>query len=358
MKLPADIVDRLRDRYAARPVLVTGGAGFIGSHLTDALLDLGARVSVLDDLSAGLIANLSDRLESEPERLTFHHASVLDRESLTVAIGGAHTVFHLAAVGSVQRSVEDPERTLAVNSTGTARVLDAARHAKAHRVILASSSSVYGDAAPLPAPETSAPRPRSPYAASKLAGEHLAAAWSSTYGLDTLVLRYFNVFGPRQRADTAYAAAIAAFATSVMEGRAPSIFGDGKQSRDFTPVANVVLGTLLAGAAERRFEGEPVNLALGRETTVDDLARAIAKALGKPELEPTHTEPRAGEVRHSRADVTRAHELLGFEPFGSFDDALAETARWYAERDNPDPDNPDPNDMGSRAPGTPSETPR
>jgi len=352
MKLPAEQVDRLRARYEDRPVLVTGGAGFIGSHLTDALLDLGARVSVLDDLSAGRLENLSDRLETEPDRITWRHASVLDRAALAEAVAGAHTVFHLAAVGSVQRSVEDPERTLAVNSTGAARVLDAARRAGVSRVVLASSSSVYGDAAPLPAPESAAPRPRSPYAASKLAGEHLAAAWSSTYGLDTVSLRYFNVFGPRQRADTAYAAAIAAFATAVLEGRAPAIFGDGEQSRDFTPVANVVLGTLLAGAAERRFEGEPINLALGRQTTVNELARAIASALGRDDLAPTHGQPRAGEVRHSRADVARARDVLGFEPFGSFDEALAETARWYADSGD------DHDGAGSRIPGVPSGTRR
>ncbi|MEL7473121.1 MAG: SDR family NAD(P)-dependent oxidoreductase [Planctomycetota bacterium] len=329
MRLPADAVYRLRAAYQGRRVLITGGAGFIGSHLADALLDLGAHVVVIDDLSNSSLENLSERLELEPERLTFSHASILEPAALREAVAGVGVVFHLAAVGSVQRSVEDPERTLAVNVIGTARVLEAVRSAGVARCVLASSSSVYGDSATLPANERAAPAPLSPYAASKLSGEALSAAWARTYDLSTVALRYFNVFGPRQPGDSAYSAVIASFARTLLEGDAPTVFGDGEQTRDFTPVASVVLGTLLAGATEHSLRGEVINVAMGHRVSVNQLAASLAATLGRVGVAPSHTDPRPGEVRDSQADIALARELLGFQPVGSFDEALAETAEWY-----------------------------
>src|SRR5690606_27009597 len=217
MRFRAEIVDRLRRHYEGRAVCVTGGAGFIGGHLVDALLSLGSRIAVLDDLSNSTLAHLASLIELEPDRVRFVHGSVLDDDAVADAVEGAGTIFHLAAVGSVPLSVAQPQRSWSVNATGTVRVLEAARRnwprpTGRERVVFAASSSAYGDDPALPKVETQIPRPLSPYAASKLAGEHALTAWSRSYGISTASLRYFNIFGPRQSADSAYAAVIAAFA--------------------------------------------------------------------------------------------------------------------------------------------------
>ncbi|GJQ30564.1 MAG: epimerase [Phycisphaerae bacterium] len=329
MRLPADKVAKLRTFYEGRGVCVTGGAGFIGGHLCDALLSLGATIRVIDDLSNSSLEHLAGLIELEPDRVRFVHASILDDDALREAIAGCQTVFHLAALGSVPRSIEQPQRTWSVNATGTLRVLEAARGAKAGRVVFAASSSAYGDQPDLPKVETQLPRPLSPYAASKLAGEHLLSVWASAYGLSTVSLRYFNVFGPRQSADSAYAAVVAAFAKALLAGESPTVFGDGSQTRDLTFVGNAVLATLLAGACPSRLTGQVVNVGTGTRTSILDLATTMAKHCGMPHVLPAFRPERAGDVRHSLADIAQARQLLGYEPVTSLDDGLTETVEWF-----------------------------
>ncbi len=329
MKLPADKVSRLKSFYEGRPVCVTGGAGFIGGHLCDALLSLGATIRVIDDLSNSTLDHLSELIELEPDRVRFVHGSILEDKALDEALQGAATVFHLGAMGSVPRSVEAPARTWAVNATGTLRVLESARRAGAARVVGASSSSIYGNQPELPKRETQLPRPLSPYAASKLALEHLFLSYASCYTLSTVSLRYFNVFGPRQRADSQYAAVVPAFTKRLLAGEAPIIHGDGLQTRDFTFVANAVLATLLAGSTTTPLKGEAVNVASGVQATLLDCALKLgAICQAPPHLHPTHSPERAGDVRHSVADISLAKSLLGYEPVCSFEEGLAETVEW------------------------------
>ncbi|MCC6677906.1 MAG: SDR family NAD(P)-dependent oxidoreductase [Phycisphaerales bacterium] len=346
MKFPAEIFSRLKSAYDGRRVCVTGGAGFIGGHLVDALHSVGAHVTVIDDLSNSDLEHLAGLIELEPDRIKIVQGSVLDDEALKEAVSGGRdgpvrTVFHLAAMGSVPRSLEQPQRTWSVNATGTLRVLEAARAAKASRVVLASSSSAYGEqvqaaggrtpGAPglVAKVETMLPSPVSPYAASKAAAELLCTAWSHSFGLSTIAVRYFNVFGPRQPAGSAYAAVVAAFARGLLAGEQPVIFGDGGQSRDFTYVGNAVLGTLLAGSSEREFRGEVVNIGTGRSTTVQELAEVMARLLGVPHIQPAHQPARPGDVRESLADISRARQLLGYEPVTDLEEGLAETVEWY-----------------------------
>lgn len=342
MKFPAEIFTRLKSAYDGRHVCVTGGAGFIGGHLVDALNSLGAHVTVIDDLSNSDLEHLAGLIELEPDRVKFVQSSILDDDGLKEAISGGRdgpvrTVFHLAALGSVPRSLEQPQRTWSVNATGTLRVLEAARAAKCHRVVVASSSSAYGEqagpagrlAAAIAKVETMLPSPLSPYAASKAAAELLCSAWSHSFGLSTIAVRYFNVFGPRQPAGSQYAAVVAAFAKSLLAGEAPVIFGDGAQSRDFTYVGNAVLGTLLAGSADKGFRGEVVNIGTGRSTTVNHLAETMARLLGMPHLQPSHAPARTGDVRESLADISRARQLLGYTPITELEDGLSETVEWY-----------------------------
>lgn len=329
MKLPADSVAHLRSFYEGRSVLVTGGAGFIGGHLCDALVSLGATLRVIDDLSNSSLEHLAGLIELEPDRIRFVHGSILDDDALAEAAKGCATVFHLAALGSVPRSIEEPQRTWSVNATGTLRVLEAARRVGASRVVFAASSSAYGDQPELPKVETQPPRPMSPYAASKLAGENLLAVWARCYGLSTVSLRYFNVFGPRQAADSAYAAVVAAFAKALLNGTPPVIFGDGSASRDFTFVGNAVLATLLAGAAPASLRGEVVNVGTSSRMTILELAREMARAAGVPQVEPRFQPSRPGDVAHSQADITLARTLLGYVPVTSVSEGLAETIEHY-----------------------------
>jgi nucleoside-diphosphate-sugar epimerase len=304
--------------------LVTGGAGFIGSHLAEALAGLGASVVVLDDLSGGSRENLASFGPVE-----FVHGTILDRETVARCVAGCRYVFHEAALGSVPRSVEEPRLYNDVNTTGTLNVLEAARDAGVKRVLFAASSSAYGEN-PVPWVETMPVLPKSPYAATKVAGEALLSAYSASYGsTDTASLRYFNIFGPRQNANSAYAAVIAAFAKALKAGQRPVIYGDGEQSRDFTFVANVVHANLLAARHDGRIDGKILNIGCGQRISVNELAKLMASAMGRPELVPVHQPERAGDLKHSFADLARSRSVLGYQPIVDFRTGLEQTVRWY-----------------------------
>ena len=321
--------DRTGDALRDVGVCVTGGAGFIGGHLCDALIALGARVTIIDDLSNSDTRNIGDLIDRAPERVRFVQGSILDPDALSEAMDGAQRVFHLAALGSVPKSVEQPERTWLVNASGTMRVLRAAQEAGATRVIYSASSSAYGNNPELPKRESMASEPESPYAAAKLAGESLCRSWAKCYGIDTVCLRYFNIFGTRQAADSAYAAVIPAFIKRWVNGEAPTIFGDGGQTRDFTHVSNAVLANLLAATHTGALGGEVVNIGAGVRTSVNELASKIKSRMGIDGLAPEHAPERVGEVRDSVADISRAKQLIGYEPITALDEGLATTVDWY-----------------------------
>jgi len=308
--------------------LVTGGAGFIGSNLVLALLRAGERVRVVDNLATGFWENLNDAPRGASiERLTL---DIREPEALSSAMRGVEVVFHQAALGSVPRSFENPVETDAVNVGGSVRVLDAARHAGVRRVIFAASSAVYGDTEVLPKHESMPPAPLSPYAVSKLAGERYMAVFSSIYGIETLSLRYFNVFGPKQRPDGAYAAAIPRFGWAALHGEPLTVHGDGETTRDFCFVENAVSANLLAANAKRRFSGEVANVATGSRVSLNALIAEIGRLLGH-ELNVIHGPPRQGDVRHSLADVARAGELFGYEPKVDFKHGLLPTLEFLRE---------------------------
>ena len=304
--------------------LVTGGAGFIGSHLAQALLVLGADVVLFDDLSTGRRENLRHIAGAQ-----LINASILDADALAGAMRGARYVFHQAAAVSVSRSVEEPLLFHDVNGRGTLNVLEAARASGVQRVMFAASSSAYGDSEVLPKVETMQSLPKSPYAATKLYGEGLMRAYSRSYGLDTASLRYFNIFGPRQTPDSAYAAAIAAFAKAMIGGRRPTIYGDGEQSRDFTFVHNAVHANLLAARREQPIRGQVFNVGCGERVSLNVLVRLMAELLERSDLTPTYGPERAGDVKHSLADISRAREVLAYEPIVDFREGLAATTAWY-----------------------------
>ena len=308
--------------------LVTGGAGFIGSHIIEALVSLNADVVVIDDLSGGDWANL-DGFGDNVRQIT---GSILDTDALADATAGCRYVFHEAALGSVPRSVNEPVLYNEVNTTGTLNVLQAAREAGVTRVVYAGSSSAYGDP-PVEGPkiEHMPALPRSPYAATKLAGEHLMRAWSHSYGLDTAVTRYFNIFGPRQNANSAYAAVIAAFAKALINDQAPTIFGDGEQSRDFTFVHNAVHANLLAARCEQKLQGEVFNTACAHRISVNALFEKMAQIMGKPDIKPIYADPRAGDVKMSLADISKGNNTIGYEPLVDFDTGLTATVEWYTQ---------------------------
>jgi UDP-glucose 4-epimerase len=293
------------------PVLITGGAGFIGSHLGARLIELGARVGVLDDLSGGFERNI-------PAGAEFFRGSVLDRAALGEAIHDRRVVYHQAAMVSVPESVAKPEECVRVNVEGTQRVLEAARVVGA-RVVFAASAAAYGNAAVLPCREDQPADCFSPYAMSKVAGEQLLAVYARCYGLSTVSLRYMNIFGPRQNPNSPYAAVISALHKALASGGQPTIFGDGRQTRDFTYVANVVHANLLAGS--RPLAGEVINIGTGRQTSLLEVLETLAKVMGV-EARPTFGPVRAGDVRDSVADITRAREVLGYEPLIGLEDGL------------------------------------
>ena len=317
------------DFFKGKTALVTGGAGFIGSHLTEAMISLGAKVRVLDDLSGGDTDNLVPAGAVDDGRITFIKGSILNQDVVTQAVQGCDYVFHQAALGSVPRSVELPRLYCEVNIMGTLNVLEAAREAKAKRVMFAASSSAYGESPTLPKFENMPVLPKSPYAASKVADEALMRAYADSYGVDTASLRYFNIFGPRQNANSAYAAVIAGFAKAILADQPPTIYGDGEQSRDFTFVHNAVHANLLAARCEKKIGGAVLNVAVGQRITVNELAQKMLQIYGKGDLQPQHQAERAGDVKHSLADLTATQDMLGYQPVVSFDDGLKATLDWY-----------------------------
>ncbi len=306
-------------------ILVTGGAGFIGSHLVEALVREGHKVRVLDDLSSGRRENLAP-VAGDVEVIV---GDCADPDAARRASRGIEVVFHEGAVPSVARSVKEPLLSHRANATATVTMLVAARDAGVRRFIYAGSSSVYGGAKELPKRETMTPQPLSPYAVGKLAGEHSVRIFASLYGLETLTLRYFNVFGPRQDPGSPYSGVISLFATSLLTGRTPVIHGDGGQSRDFTYVDNVVHGNLRALSA-KGLAGQVVNLATGSRVTLKQLLTLMARELGVP-ARADHQAARPGDVRHSLADISRARKLLGYRPIVDFATGLKRTLEWYRQ---------------------------
>lgn len=298
--------------------LVTGGAGFIGSNLVDALIGQGHDVLVLDDVSTGHRDNIHPQA-------TLIEAEVSDASAVRSAVDGCEVVFHLAAHRAVLRSVEDPLATDTANVHGTLTVLDAAHQSRVRRVVYASSSSVYGGAAERPTPESAALLPRSPYAVTKLTGEHYCRVFTELHGLETVALRYFNAFGPRQRPDSMYAAVIPLFIDALRNGRPPTVHGDGEQSRDFTYISDVVAANLAAASAPATAAaGKAYNIACGGEHSLLELLEHLGEIIGV-DVDPEHTESRAGDVRHSCADVAAAARDLDWRATVSFRDGLEQT---------------------------------
>lgn len=310
-------------------LLVTGGAGFIGSHLVHRLLKDKHEVRVLDNFATGKKQNLSP-IGNEIELV---EGDIRDLAACQKACQRVDTVFHLGALGSVPRSIADPGTSNAVNVGGTLNLLIAAREAGVRRFVFSSSSSVYGDTPTLPKYEAMRPSPRSPYAVTKLAAEEYCRAFHLTYGLETVALRYFNVFGPRQDPNSAYAAAIPRFLKAISSGERPVIFGDGQQSRDFTYVDNVVEANLLAAAAVG-VGGEVMNVACAQQLTIEQVVFGIAAQLNVA-CEPDYQTVRAGDVQHSRADISRAENLLGYRPLILFKEGLERTVKAFTDNNNP-----------------------
>jgi UDP-glucose 4-epimerase len=307
---------------AKRTYLVTGGAGFIGSHIAERLVREGHRVRVFDDFSSGKEANL----ESFGDKVELIRGDIRDAALVKQATNGADVVFHEAALGSVPRSVADPLTTHDVNITGTLNVLLAARDAGVKRVVYASSSSVYGETPELPKHEKMKPQPLSPYALSKLAGEHYASVFNHVYGLEVVSLRYFNIFGPRQDPESQYAAVIPRFITALLSGKHPVVYGDGLQSRDFTYVDNVVEANLLAAETDG-VAGRVFNVACGGRFTLLELLAKLKEIIGS-DVEPAHEAPRAGDVRDSQASIEAAKQALGYHVSLDFDEGLRRTVEW------------------------------
>ncbi|MAE69288.1 MAG: hypothetical protein CME06_02340 [Gemmatimonadetes bacterium] len=303
--------------------LITGGAGFIGSNIARRLLADQQEVRVFDNLSTGRLSNLDDIRND----LDFAQGDLRDSDALRRAVEGIDYVFHQAAVPSVQRSVENPMGSHLVNSTGTLDLLIAARDAGVRRVVYAGSSSVYGDSETLPKVETMVPNPISGYAINKISSEYYCRIFPALYGLEAVTLRYFNVFGPYQDPTSEYSAVIPLFVTAYLQGRVPTIYGDGLQARDFTYIDNVVDANLLASTAEDA-SGHAFNIACGEMISLVDLARTIKEIIGA-KGEPVHSAPRKGDVRFSLADITRAREVLGYEPKVSLREGLELTAEFF-----------------------------
>ena len=305
--------------------LVTGGAGFIGSHLVEHLVAAGHEVVVLDDFSTGRRENLG----AVAGRVHLIEGSVTDADVCRRAIADVNCVFHHAAVTSVQGSVDEPLTAHDVNATGTLNILLGARDARVQRVVYAGSTSAYGNPATLPNSEDHVTRPLSPYAASKLAGEEYCSAFHATFGLETVVLRYFNIFGPRQEPSSQYAAVVPRFIVAALEAEPPTIYGDGNQTRDFVYVANVIHANMLvARAPAARVAGQVFNVGCAQGVSINDLWDRIQTLTGAPVL-PKRVEGRSGEVRNSLASIDKARELVGYEPVVDFDEGLRQTVAYY-----------------------------
>jgi nucleoside-diphosphate-sugar epimerase len=302
--------------------LVTGGAGFIGSHMAEELVRRGERVRVVDSLVTGKRSNLDHVGPVE-----FIHADLADAGVAEAAVQGVDYVLHQAAIPSVPRSVAEPVLTHRANVDATLNVLLAARGAGVKRVVFAGSSSVFGDTPTLPKREDMPTNPLSPYALHKLVGEQYGKLFHALYGLETVTIRYFNVFGPRQDPSSPYSGVISLFIRALVEGRSPTIFGDGEQTRDFTYVANVVDGALRACVAPRA-PGQIINVATGSRISLNDLYAALARLTGSA-VQPQYGPPRVGDVKHSLADISKAREILGYTPLVTLDEGLARTLAWF-----------------------------
>jgi len=301
--------------------LVTGGAGFIGSHIVDELIRRGERVRILDDFSSG-------RRENVPAAgVELIHGDAADPEAARRAVDGCEFVIHQAAIPSVPKSVKDPATSHHANVDGTLQILLAARDAGVRRLVFAGSSSVYGDAAVLPKREDMPTAPLSPYALQKLFGEEYCRMFTRLYGLETVTTRYFNVFGPRQQPGSPYSGVISLFIEALASGQAPTVHGDGEQTRDFTYVADVVDGVLRACTAEG-VSGEVINVATGGRVSLRQLIAALQKILGT-NVQPLFGPTREGDVRDSQADITKARQLLGYQPRTSLEDGLRKTVAWF-----------------------------
>ncbi len=306
--------------------LVTGGAGFIGSNIAAKLVSQECFVRVIDNLLTGKKSNLA----AVSDKIEFIEADMGDEAAAREAMKDIDVVLHQGALPSVPRSVDDPAATHKHCVDATFTLLLAARDAGVKRFVFAASSSAYGDTPTLPKVETMLPGPLSPYAAAKLVGEYYAKVFSDVFGLETISLRYFNIFGPNQDPTSQYAAAIPAFVTAIIKDQPPTIYGDGEQSRDFTYIDNVVEANLLAARAKQT-AGQVINIACGRAVTVNEIIDMINTSLGKS-IKPTYTDPRPGDVKHSLADVTAAKKLIGYKPIVQFEQGLKKAIRWY--RDN------------------------
>ena len=307
--------------------LVTGGAGFIGSNLVIRLVKEGRRVRVLDNLSTGRFENL----ESVKQDIEFIEGDIRDLPTVQKCMSGIACVFHQAALPSVPRSIEDPLQSNETNISGTLHVLIAARDSRVKRLIFASSSSVYGDTPVLPKREDMPPSLLSPYALNKLTGEYYCKLFASVYGLETISLRYFNVFGPRQNPASEYAAVIPRFITAFLTKQAPVIYGDGEQTRDFTYIQNVVEANLLAAGIDS-CSGQILNIAAGERISLNDLVRDL-ESITEAGIAPRYEEPRQGDVRHSLADITQARSFLGYTPAVDLRSGLLKTLEWFRECD-------------------------
>jgi nucleoside-diphosphate-sugar epimerase len=312
----------------ARTVLVTGGAGFIGSSLAAALVAQGDSVRIIDDFSSGKRENLRNLLPS----VQLHEGSILDESALRRAAEGTDVIFHEAAIPSVPRSMAAPRASHDANATGTLQVLEAARSLGVRRVVYAGSSSAYGDTPVLPKVETMPPRPLSPYAVSKLTGELYCRVYAQSFGVETVVLRYFNVFGPGQDPLSQYAAVIPRFVTAALGGTEPVIYGDGTQSRDFCFIENVIQANLRAASTPAAaVSGRVFNIACGSAISLNEVVQMVAALTGRA-MAARHEPGRAGDVKHSLADIAEARERLGYEPAIDFAEGLRRTVEWFRAR--------------------------
>jgi nucleoside-diphosphate-sugar epimerase len=305
-------------------VLVTGGAGFIGSNLADELIKQGAKVTILDSLITGFRENL-DEIQGD---FDFVEGDLNDNEKLRKALEGVEIVFHQAALPSVPRSVDNPRETHDACVNGTFNLLLKSKDAGVRRVVYAASSSAYGNQETLPKLETMRPEPLSPYAAAKLMGEYYCQVFNSVYNLETLCLRYFNVFGPRQNPSSHYSGVISRFVDALMGGKTPIIYGDGETSRDFTYVANIVNANINAAQTTRGI-GEVMNVANGERITLNELLEVLKKITGKPDVNAEYHPERIGDVKHSQADITRAREWVNYQKLVDLEEGLQKTINWW-----------------------------